>query len=267
MADEEDSDDEAEEDRHQMMVENKKSARRRLRTAVTATKLGTKASRGRRRGRSPDPGERQRQTAKRKTPAEIRNRWKTSAVLGSEFSKRSRSPDPMDRSDAMWTAAATASSKRHFRVWVCETCGKRRIPKDTDACPLCGKQKPSGPERCNDYDDWVKQMDDDSGLPYWVNTAGGESQWDPPPGWEDEFYRRTSKVRPKSREGRSLAKLEAKKKHLLGEKDALVKPRPQTAAEDMAKLSAIFAVIDADGSGSVSTEELSEALKNGAISD
>jgi hypothetical protein len=29
---------------------------------------------------------------------EIRTRWKVSAALGSEFSKRSRSPDPMDRS-------------------------------------------------------------------------------------------------------------------------------------------------------------------------
>ena len=263
LADEEGSDDdEAAQDREAQMVENKQSARRRLRTAVTATKLSTNAARGRRRGRSPDPGEHERRNAPKKTRAEIRNRWKTSAVLGSEFSKRSRSPDPMDRSDAMWTAAAMASGERHFRVWVCDACGKRRIPSDADACPLCGKQKPAGPEPCNDYDDWVKQMDEDSGLQYWMNLKGKDSQWDPPPGWEDEFYRRTSQVKPKSREGRALAKLEAKKTAAVGEKDGLAVPRPQTAAEDMARLGAIFATIDADGSGSVSTEELAEALKN-----
>lgn len=258
IADEKDSDGEDTEAETQLL-ENRPSARRRLRSAIAATTVGPGLQR--RRGRSPDPGERERARAPKKTPQEIQQRWKFSAALGSEFSKRARSPDPMDRSDALWTAAATASAQRHFRVWTCEACGKRRIPVDMSECPLCGKVKPPGPEPCPDYDNWKRVVDDESGMPYWFDVTGkNESTWDPPPGWEDEFYRRTSQVKPNSREGRQLAKLDKRKEKLATGK-TIATPRPQVGAEDMARVAAVFATVDADGSGTVSLQELADALQ------
>eukprot|EP01043_Picozoa_sp_COSAG02_P002792 COSAG02_NODE_66_length_42609_cov_95.996848_15_plen_1632_part_00 len=255
VADEEDSDGE---DIEVQLLENRPSARRKLRSAVIATTLG--AGSQRRRGRSPDPGERERARAPKKSAQEIRQKWRVSAALGSEFSRRARSPDPMDRSDALWTAAAAASAQRHFRVWICETCGKRRIPVDMSECPLCGKEKPSEPDPCPDFDNWKRVVDDDSGLPYWFDVTGKkESTWDPPPGWEDEFYRRTSLVKPKSRESRQLAKREARTEKLAAQVVAAT-PRPQVSAEDMARLAAVFMTVDADGSGTVSPRELADAL-------
>jgi hypothetical protein len=67
-------------------------------------------------------------------------------------------------------------------------------------------------------------------MPYWMDVTGErESQWDPPDGWEDEFYRRTSAVKPKSREGRQLAKLDAEKEKKAAERAAAI-PRPQVRA-------------------------------------
>eukprot|EP01046_Picozoa_sp_COSAG06_P029381 COSAG06_NODE_2720_length_6389_cov_2.944833_2_plen_101_part_00 len=60
-------------------------------------------------------------------------------------------------------------------------------------------------------------------------TGERESQWDPPDGWEDEFYRRTSAVKPKSREGRQLAKLDAEKEKKAAERAAAI-PREHLIA-------------------------------------
>ena len=88
---------------------------------------------------------------------------------------RARSPDPLEiSSDARWTAAAAASGRRHFRVWTCKTCGKRRIPTADKECPLCGSEQPPGPPPCPDFDDWVRKIDEESGDPYWINTRDAE---------------------------------------------------------------------------------------------
>lgn len=53
---------------------------------------------------------------------------------------------------------------------------------------------------------------------------------------------------PTGREGRQLAKLEKRKEMLAAEREVAT-PRPQINAEDMARLAAVFATVDADGSG------------------
>ena len=272
LADEEDSEDEEEEETQTALLENRASARRKMRAAAMVGRLSTQPQRGRR-SRSPDPGESERRFAPKKTPKQIRARWRGSAMLASGEMKtadgrrerwRARSPDPLEiSSDARWTAAAAASGRRHFRVWTCKTCGKRRIPTADKECPLCGSEQPPGPPPCPDFDDWVRKIDEESGDPYWINTRDAEKNppsWAPPVGWQDEFYRRTSvKGQGPSKEAKELAKREENQAHRAQQHHA--KPRPRVDSDQMAHVGALFAELDIDGDGSVSSVELAERLK------
>jgi hypothetical protein len=199
-------------DSAQLLLTNKASAQRRLKSAGIAVLATTSdveergARRGgssspqrshrRRRGRSPDPAERRSPPIKR-TAKQVRARWRASATLASEISRRARSPDPWVKADARWSAAASATARRHYNVWSCGECGRRQILRQHETCPGCKAPNPEATVAeaakdapCKDFDAWVCVVDPSSGQPYWANTQTRESQWTPPLGWEQERRRR-----------------------------------------------------------------------------